>query len=327
MKNKFTLAALALGTLAVAALAMQSTGLLKTHSTNLNEAEGISAKLVSVVVGGGRQGYSIAYGKGNKFRIEAPMTTTISDGKTLTVIIPGQKVYYTKELTVDAARAALSTPQLMMFMPFFSTKAFDKFTAIKEGGTKTFNDVTFKTVSANIGDGQSATFYIDPADGIAKRMELNARSGERTETSIVSVSEFSKSVPAGAFDVKIPSSYEEVDEAMFLGAKWFTNYDEAMAAAKATGKLVMVDFYTDWCFYCKKLDAEVFPTAEFKAKAASFILCKINAEKDTAVAAKFPIEGYPAIFFVDANGKVVHNIGGYAPVDAFIAEMDKALGK
>ncbi len=326
MKNKFTLATLSIGVLAVAAFAMQSSGLLKTHVENLNKAEGISAKFVSVVVGGGRQGYSINYAKGNKFRIEAPMTTTISDGKTMTVIIPSQKIFYTKELTPEAARAALTTPELMLFMPFFSEKAYDKFTAIKEGGTKSFNEVAYKTVSANVGDGQSATFYVD-ADGIAKRMELNAKSGERTETSIVSVSEFSKTVPAGAFDAKVPSSYEEVDEAMFMGAKWFTNYEEAKEAARKTGKLIMLDFYTDWCFYCKKLDAEVFPTAAFKAKGAEFILCKINAEKDTAVAAQFPIEGYPAIFFVNADGKVVHNIGGFMPVDGFIAEMDKALGK
>jgi hypothetical protein len=30
------------------------------------------------------------------------------------------------------------------------------------------------------------------------------------------------------------------------GIKWATSYDTAVAAAKKSGKLVMVDFYTDW---------------------------------------------------------------------------------
>jgi hypothetical protein len=30
------------------------------------------------------------------------------------------------------------------------------------------------------------------------------------------------------------------------GIKWAANFDQAMAASKASGKLVMADFYTDW---------------------------------------------------------------------------------
>ena len=39
-------------------------------------------------------------------------------------------------------------------------------------------------------------------------------------------------------------------------AKWLT-YPEGLAHADSTGTLVLVEVYTDWCSYCKKLERRV----------------------------------------------------------------------
>ena len=51
---------------------------------------------------------------------------------------------------------------------------------------------------------------------------------------------------------------------------WTENLDEALARAKESGRLVLVDFSgSDWCGWCRKLDQEVFSTPEFLAEATN----------------------------------------------------------
>jgi thioredoxin-related protein len=40
----------------------------------------------------------------------------------------------------------------------------------------------------------------------------------------------------------------------------------------------------------------------------------------------YGIQGFPTIKFVKADGSVFGEIGGYEPTDAFIRDMNKALG-
>lgn len=41
---------------------------------------------------------------------------------------------------------------------------------------------------------------------------------------------------------------------------------------------------------------------------------------------QYGVHGFPTIKFMKADGTVFGEIGGYEPTDAFIADMNKALG-
>jgi len=56
------------------------------------------------------------------------------------------------------------------------------------------------------------------------------------------------------------------------------------------------------------------------------VFLKINAEQQRAVAQRYGVTGYPSIKFLDSDGKVVHEIGGYVPLATFLGEMNKARG-
>ena len=106
---------------------------------------------------------------------------------------------------------------------------------------------------------------------------------------------------------------------------WSKDFTKAVAQAKKTNKLVMVDFYTDWCGWCKTLDKKTYPDKTVVALTkARFIPVKINAEKEgRAAAAKYSVRSYPMILFIDGDGNIAGRIGGYAPPAPFAEQMKK----
>jgi thiol:disulfide interchange protein len=96
------------------------------------------------------------------------------------------------------------------------------------------------------------------------------------------------------------------------------SFDEALTRARNEKRILLVDVYTDWCGWCKKLDREVFADSRVAEAARSLIAVRINAEKgDEKVAQRYDVQGYPTVLFLDGSGNVVKRIDGF--VDA--AEM------
>jgi len=106
---------------------------------------------------------------------------------------------------------------------------------------------------------------------------------------------------------------------------WASTFELGMKKAKSKDLPVMVDIYTDWCGWCKKLDKDVYSKPEVIALSKEFVCIKLNPEKDRRNGRLFKVDGYPAIIFTDAKGKELHRIGGYLAPEPFLAEMKKAL--
>jgi len=102
------------------------------------------------------------------------------------------------------------------------------------------------------------------------------------------------------------------------------SFDAALEQAKKTKKVVMVDYYTDWCGWCKVLDKKTYTDANVGKYANSdFVSLKINAEKGEgiALAKKSKVQGFPTIVFYNENGEEVHRVVGYQEADKFLQSM------
>lgn len=77
-------------------------------------------------------------------------------------------------------------------------------------------------------------------------------------------------------------------------------------------KRVLVDVGGNWCSWCHKLDKLFKSDAEIgKMLKEKYVIVKINfspENENKRVLAKFPkISGYPHLFVLDANGKLLHS--------------------
>ena len=117
----------------------------------------------------------------------------------------------------------------------------------------------------------------------------------------------------------------------FSAVDWEHNYDAGLERAKKDKKLVMVDMYTDWCGWCKKLDKDTYNDKGVGDKVAKdFVAVKLNPEKSpkgATLAKQFGTTGYPHIVFVDATGKKVSEINGYLPPGEFLKRLEMISDK
>jgi thiol-disulfide isomerase/thioredoxin len=109
---------------------------------------------------------------------------------------------------------------------------------------------------------------------------------------------------------------------------WSASFVVAQQEARANGKLIMIDFYTDWCGWCKLLDEQTYPDNRVKLLASNFVTVKLNAEKDGAkLAKKYGVDAYPTIMFVNADGSAVKKVDGYQDGADFTTTLAQILQK
>ena len=106
---------------------------------------------------------------------------------------------------------------------------------------------------------------------------------------------------------------------------WRSDLSGALDRARSSGDPVMVDFYTDWCHWCKKMDSDTYSDSRVNSLAKDFICVQVDAEKDKAVAQKYSVSGYPTVIFMNSAGNVMQVVTGYRRPDEFAATMEGVL--
>jgi thioredoxin-related protein len=118
---------------------------------------------------------------------------------------------------------------------------------------------------------------------------------------------------------------------------WSQSLPDALAAAKSSGRPLLMAFTgSDWCAFCKQLQAEVFSQPAFVEWArAHVVLLAVDFPRATPqspqlvrqndqLATAFAVNSYPTVLMVASDGKTVLATTGYLAggPQAWIADLN-----
>ena len=117
----------------------------------------------------------------------------------------------------------------------------------------------------------------------------------------------------------------------FKRIKSAADLKKELASAKAAGKYVMLDFYADWCTYCKQFEDYVFNQPNVQELLKDFVLLQAdvtdNDELDQQLNQFTQVQAPPAILFFDKQGKEIksYRIVGAMDHPTFIQHVKKVM--
>ena len=129
----------------------------------------------------------------------------------------------------------------------------------------------------------------------------------------------------------IPQFAEKQTHLDFKRFKTVADLEREVAAASASGRAVMVDFYADWCISCLEMEHKSFTQPEVQAALKNVVLLQAdvtaNDDEDKALYVHFGIVGPPTIAFYGADGKERRNfrVVGFMKAAEFAAVVRQAV--
>ncbi|WP_114654245.1 protein-disulfide reductase DsbD [Polynucleobacter necessarius] len=107
--------------------------------------------------------------------------------------------------------------------------------------------------------------------------------------------------------------------------------DQFLAQAKEQKKLVLLDFYADWCISCKEMEVNTFANSEVNQELQKFVLLQAdltkNSPENQELLKRFGLFGPPGILIFDLNSVELKDqrVIGYMPPQRFAERLKKVL--
>ena len=148
-------------------------------------------------------------------------------------------------------------------------------------------------------------------------------------------------IQARIFLFFLPLSFVGVGTALAQEQIQWMKFEEAIAANEQNPKMILVDVYTDWCGWCKKMDKETFTDPRVIAHfQKNFYAVKLNAEDtkrkfsfmgktftEAEMAASMRVNSYPNFVVIEPELQNIAQLPGYRGPEDFLAGLSELIQK
>ena len=142
-----------------------------------------------------------------------------------------------------------------------------------------------------------------------------------------------KNEPAGSVNMINGQKLHQVGGISFVVISSETELDAQLSQAKREQKLVLLDFYADWCISCKEMEVNTFANPEVGNHLKQWVLLQAdvtaNSPENQALLKRFGLYGPPGIliFNLNAQEQKDQRVIGYMAPQRFIERLKQASTK
>lgn len=108
--------------------------------------------------------------------------------------------------------------------------------------------------------------------------------------------------------------------------RWRYEYSQARSEAQRAGLPLFLDFSTEWCGYCKKLDVTTFRDPEVvRLLNEQFVPVKLDGNREKRLVEALQIQGYPTLIVAGPDGRILKTLEGYLDAARLRTQLTEVL--
>ncbi len=109
-----------------------------------------------------------------------------------------------------------------------------------------------------------------------------------------------------------------------VSVKWEKDLPSALERAGSEGKPVLVNFYADWCVWCKRLESTTLRDAQVMALLQDQVVpLSLDVDRDgKELSNTYQVDGLPTILVLNSEGQEIGRIPGYMPPAGFLEQIE-----
>ena len=140
-----------------------------------------------------------------------------------------------------------------------------------------------------------------------------------------------KNEPIGSVKTINGQSIHQVGDLSFVVIHSPAELDAQLTKAKQEQKIVLLDFYADWCISCKEMEVNTFTNTEVSKELKQFVLLQAdvtaNSTENQALLKRFGLYGPPGILFFDQSSgeQKDQRVIGYMPPQRFLEQLRRIV--